>query len=646
VNRLCHSLCLLGTLLAASACPAAGPASGPAYNLVVVLDIAKSRAFTDPFRQQVERELREGLQAALGSLAVVKVTSEHELLPEIRAVGLGKALDSWKKRSDTKTHFVLIDLINNKYEVRARQFDGPTGMPSPVVRTARTPDRAFVARTAGLLIEQDFGFTATFDSWPGAGVKAPPREGPPAPEIVRLKFLGAAEGVPLSQWVKPNDVFAVVHMYRGNRAPDVMQGALVQIQDGPRDDDPEAPCTGRLYSRYLAENIREGPDHDGYRCVKLGAISAPVHLRFLQLRPNKTRAPLTTPLTIEVRQRGFTEQAGLVTGITEGGYYSSDRNDKAQPFDRVAFVTVLSGSQRRAFIPLALVDNHTEVVVLPPATDTGDALARDLARWKEEVNMAARVQTEIFKDLNEMAEKADTPRAQIVKLAQAGLARTEDDWANLDKAKEKLVEDAKAANATPPDLREQEDALRDLKRGEKKLKDYVKEQEDILNRDSDPRRKAAQAMVADAGLEEEKAEYGKAIALYRKAMDVITDDKSLAERVKKLEAEWKPRDAAHGEARDFIYNKWPKLDTAGLEAEMANARKALQVCKSFGDTLYPRKLVLATQAHTARLQQESDAALKKGDADDDKTVERLAKVSDQLKKLLTEALDYLKSASE
>jgi hypothetical protein len=645
VNRFRHSLCLLGTLLAASVCPAAGPAPGPAYNLEVVLDIARSRAFTEPFRQQVERELREGLQAGLGSLAVVKVTSEHELLPEIRAVGLGKALDSWKKRSDTKTHFVLIDLVNNKYEVRARQFDGPTGMPSAAVRTARTPDRAFVARTAALLIEQDFGFTATFDSWPGAGVKAPPREGPPAPEIVRLKFLGAAEGVPMSQWVKPNDVFAVVHMYRGSRAPDVIQGALVQIQDGPRDDDPDAPCTGRLYSRYGAEGIREGLDHDGYRCVKLGAITAPVRLRFMQQRPNKTRVPLTTPLTVEVRQRGFTEQAGMVAGITEGGYYSSDRGPNAQPFDRVAFVTVLSG-RGRAFIPLVLVDNHTEVVVLPPATDTGDVLARDLARWKEEVNMAGRVQTEIFKDLNEMAEKADTPRAKIVKQAQAGLARTEDDWANLDKAKEKLLEDAKAANSALPDLREQEDALRDLKRGEKKLKEYVKEQEDILNRDSDPRRKAAQAMVADAGLEEEKAEYGKAIALYRKAMDVITDDKSLQKRLKEVEDAWRPKDAAHGEARDFIYNKWPKLDTAGLEAEMGNARKALQVCKSFGDTLYPRKLVLATQAHTARLQQESDAALKKGDTDDDKTVERLAKVSEQLKKLLTETLDYLKSVSE
>lgn len=640
-----HSLCLLGTLLAAAtACPAAEPAPGPAYKLTIVLDFARSRAFTEPFRQQVERELREGLQAALGSLAVVDVTSKHPLLSDIRDRGLGKALDSWKYSPDdqAKTHFILVDLVNNKYQVQARQFDGPTGLPSPVVRTANTPDRAFVARTAALLIEQDFGFTATFKSWPGAGVAAPPKSGPPTPEIVQLKFLGSAEGVPLSQWVKPNDVFAVVHMFTGNRPPEVIPDALVQIQEAPQDDNPEALCSGRLFYRYDASLLREGSGHDGYRCVKLGAVSAPVRLRFLQQRPNKTRGPYLAPLTVEVRQRGFTEQAGVVSGICDGGNFTTAGRANVQPFDRVAFVTVLSGKQPKAFIPVPLVDDHTVVAVLSASTDKGDTLARDLERWKEEVLMAWKVQAQIFKDLNEMAEKADTPRAKIIERAQEGLTRTADDWSKLEEEKGRILG---AVKTQPPDLKAQEDTLSDLRRGEKKLREYVKEQEESLKKDADPDRQKARAMVADAGLEEEKAEYGKAIELYRKAMEVLTDDKTLQDRVNKLETAWTPRDEAHARARDFIYKVWPGLDTAGLEREMATAHKALDACKGVGDTLYPRRLLLAIKDHITRLSQESAAALKKTDLDDDKSVERIAKVSDQLKKLLSATLDYLKTKS-
>ena len=113
--------------------------------------------------------------------------------------------------------------------------------------------------------------------------------------------------------VKADDVFTVVHMYKGGRPPEVVPGALVQIQNGPQEDNPEAPCAALLYSRYDPAELREfreGPDHDCYRCVKLGAVSAPVRLRFLQYRPNKTPGPLSTPLAVEVRQRGFTGGIG------------------------------------------------------------------------------------------------------------------------------------------------------------------------------------------------------------------------------------------------------------------------------------------------------------------------------------------------
>ena len=64
---------------------------------------------------------------------------------------------------------MLIDYSGVHYEIQARQFDGLTGRPSPVVRRDRTRDREFVAKTAALLIDQDFGLVGTFDAWPHGG---------------------------------------------------------------------------------------------------------------------------------------------------------------------------------------------------------------------------------------------------------------------------------------------------------------------------------------------------------------------------------------------------------------------------------------------------------------------------------------------
>ena len=55
-----------------------------------------------------------------------------------------------------KIHFVLIDFVHGQYEISARQYDGTTGLASPVVRQAQTGDRLLVAREAALLVYRDF----------------------------------------------------------------------------------------------------------------------------------------------------------------------------------------------------------------------------------------------------------------------------------------------------------------------------------------------------------------------------------------------------------------------------------------------------------------------------------------------------------
>ena len=90
--------------------------------------------------------------------------------------------------------------------------------------------------------------------------------------------------------------------------------------------------------------------------------------------------------------------------------------------------------------------------------------------------------------------------------------------------------------------------------------------------------------------EERQADYEKAIETYEKILDEAGEWKEIHERLDKLKKEWEPKGEKHREARDFIYQKWTKLDTPGLKAEMEKAKQALAECKHAGDKIGPQSL--------------------------------------------------------
>src|SRR5262249_54315895 len=197
--------------------------TGKPYRLQVVLYFHDHRLLTDVFKDQVERELRDGLRAAFGDLATVDVVRQHPKLEGIEEKGLGPILDAWKDVNDIKTHFILIDFAAGHYELMARQPDGYTGQASPMIRRERTPDRYFVARTAALLINRDLGLVGTVVDKGEGG------------HPVRLALKGAGLKVPLDRWVKKGDVFAISRVRQGSGGlkGDRVQWALLQMQEGP-----------------------------------------------------------------------------------------------------------------------------------------------------------------------------------------------------------------------------------------------------------------------------------------------------------------------------------------------------------------------------------------------------------------------------
>src|SRR2546430_658589 len=76
------------------------PEANKPYHLQVVLRVAGDRQLTKAFKDQVERELRANLRAALGDLAEVEVVRKHARLAKVEAEGLQNGLNGWREVSN------------------------------------------------------------------------------------------------------------------------------------------------------------------------------------------------------------------------------------------------------------------------------------------------------------------------------------------------------------------------------------------------------------------------------------------------------------------------------------------------------------------------------------------------------------------
>lgn len=109
-----------------------------------------------------------------------------------------------------------------------------------------------------------------------------------------------------------------------------------------------------------------------------------------------------------------------------------------------------------------------------------------------------------------------------------------------------------------------------------------------------------------------------------------------------LKQAWEPKSEEHRKARAFIYEVWPKLDTAQkMKERMNEARRALQTCREAKDKLTPHKLLLADVALDGRLQKQL-AGLRVTESEDDRRVAKvIAQVHDDLERLHADAVEYL-----
>jgi hypothetical protein len=589
------------------------------YELHIVLHVADHKLLTDVFRERVGRELRDGMQAALGELATVKVDYDHPRLKDVLARGLERSLDTWAERSAVKTHFVLIDFSGVHYDIQARQHDGLTGRPGRVVRRESTRDRDFVAKAAGLLVAQDFGMVGRV------------LDNPDAQEQVRVELKAGALGS-LARWVRKGQVFEIVPA----GSTTALDWSLLQVLEPPAPDKTDGLCTCRLWHRYKLGALA------GSQCLLLGTTRAPLRLHFVQDKGRGVRGPLNVALGMDVRRTGFAgeETTKLHKSTDPAGWVETAPDGDKGAFEDLAFVSITSGmSPPLPQVPVAVLDDRPVVIPVNVTADAGSLLAARRAAWERNVSDSVMVQFTLFREIEDLMKKPDGA-AQALEKARAGLKRTEADLEALQAERAELVKEGGAA-ATP--AREAQ-RLKDLEEGKRQLVSFLGKQDEIERTENDPKKKAWRSQVVEAQRLEKEAEVGKAIAIYKKVLGEGSDSPELRDHLEKLEKEWKPVSEEHDQARRFIYNLWPTLDTARLKEKMGDAQKAFDECRKAKDLIGPLRLFKATEAHAVRLKKELDALHPETNPDDDRPAELIKEVSAGLLKLASDIQTYLQLA--
>lgn len=579
------------------------------YRLRVVLHVADNRFLTPLFQTQLERSLRDGLRLSLGALAEVEVVRSHPLIREVEAKGLEAGLAALDQIGPVKLHFVVIDFAGGVYTVQARQYDGNTGLLSPVVRRATTSDRGQVSSLAAQLVEHDFGLSGTVIE---------------VGKEVKVALRAGKTGGNLDRWLRPGEVFAISRItsegerLRGTR----VRWALLETLAPPKDG--VVRC--RLWQRFQEDDLRPAPGVVGYRCLKLTTLQGPVKLRLVD--PQHLRPLDGVAVRLETASGGpadelATNREGLIVSRAS--------------FKHLAIVKVLSGGAVRALVPLELVDDRTVTcpVKLDADAETHAALDFRKAHW------FARILT----NLGLAAERVQRLNQQLTQSLETALATARSGISNMDAEIEylaaeraELLRQAAQRSAPKPDLREGDQAFAALKEKRAELAQFIVRVEGVLKESGDAKALGVHKLLERARLLEGEAEYDQAIALYEKVLRASPEQAKVGEHLEKLKATWKPRTAAHAEARKFLVEIWPTLEVAELDKNLPRALAALKVCRAVADRLTPRRVVQANVVHANNLKKALDA-LKRLDTEDSRTrAKAIAVLAEGLRQLHAEAV--------
>ena len=210
-----------------------------------------------------------------------------------------------------------------------------------------------------------------------------------------------------------------------------------------------------------------------------------------------------------------------------------------------------------------------------------------------------------------------------------------DDTERLQAERQQLFQ-AAAKQALGLDLSDGDHVLKTLAQKKEEVQQCLTNLQKRIEDKSSKETLDLEAKLEQAELLIHQAEFARAIQLYKEVLQVRPSEET-EKRLKQLEAAWKVKNAAHGQARDFIYTTWPSYttlpnrDLMGVKADLAKAKEMFERCKSANDFLTPQKLLLVNLQHADALNKRVGEIRALADKDDQQR--------EELKDLLQLAVD-------
>lgn len=606
-------------LLWAAVIPSAGIDTEVAkpYDVQIVLRVAPHRLLTPTFRRQLATDLRDAMQASLGSLAQVEVVDAHA---QPAAWQSFDAIDSQTELKPAKRHFVQVEFQDGQYLVSARQHDGSTGQPSPIVRLAKTADREFVARVAARFLDLDFGVVGTVVGKDG--------------DTVRLQLKGAAiAGPEMARFAAPGSVFCLARIEGEPRRGKLVPATYLKVLKEPVN----GICECQLVSRYM-NPLGDWPQAS-YRAMKLGTTPEKIRLRLMDANglPHQN-------LLVFVSPHGFRSSDSVTDqGAVRDGWFVSNK-----AYNGLAYVRVVAGDQQRP-IPVALLDDRPIICELAVAPDSEARQQFDL-----DVRNARQRLQDILRRLSEQNRQLDallrdSRNKDALEKVQGGLEQLDSELNLLasEVARLRKASDERKSPAGP--LLDQCDVfLKDARGRRDSLSRFETDLKKAFEAESSPENQAKRerylALTQRAEAQREEADFDGAIQTYEEILSQFGARPDIRKRLDDLKTAWAIKSEEHQAARAFAYNEWAKSATFDdVRSRLPKARDKFEVCRAAGDKLTALKFSLVA-ANAAEIIVRTVEELEQSQTDSDKVNLKAAReLSKELQAFLADLSKFVRS---
>ena len=486
-----------------------------------------------------------------------------------------------------KYHGLAIEYKDGAFQISARQYDGFSGLASPLLRSRTVRSLDQIARAAGLLLEPDFGPDGTVQVIPTDATQ------------VMLEFRGHKLS-PLEMRVKPGDLFAISVIKEQETKGTKMQTATAMPYTLLKVVEPvkEGKCKCLILSHWASPFGRD-TRRVGVRAMKLATIAAPLRIQLV----DRTGKPQPRgSLKITASDLDFSARATASDGFEwRDGFYRSTR-----PYLNLACISIgIEGDPPQQF-PLAVLSEETITLTfeIKPADELRAEFRRECSDLRARIADLSTAQAAMLTRMNLLLDQAKNREALAwAETGRENVATIEKPLADELKhlQSQSGVNDAAAKNLLEVCALQ----LVVVQNTQSKLASHIASLKDAIGKAADPARleKEFRSQELADRIKEHLAhgDVPEALAAYDKLIELHPSEASYKDEREKLRAEWTPKNEAHRAARDSIRSLGLAKTAEDFAAAAIAIKKAVPVLKKEKDRLGLRKLHNTFEPATAAI---------------------------------------------